>query len=306
MKPIVGAASVTPIGEARSRKTAGTPAAAKKIVGAEAGGVEAALPRDRWNRPLIIPVGGGKPVPFRRASTVCEVLEDHFGLHKWQLRLTAQGLAARPDLVQSIHVAKTVGEIGGICEQAMDHAGSSTASRNGTTLHALTEGINNGAPLPKGLPNNIRAMLDAYIDTLLADFEVLDTERFVVCDAIQVGGTYDLRLRHRETGMVVIGDLKTGQKMKYLALKAPAQVAVYAAGVWYDLDAEREPTGADRDHGLLVHLPWVDDASDATCELRWMDLRIGRKTIKKAMEVEQFRKFKHTTTMPAYKGAPGW
>ena len=30
---------------------------------------------------------------YRRASTVAEVLEDHFGLHQWQLRLVVEGLA---------------------------------------------------------------------------------------------------------------------------------------------------------------------------------------------------------------------
>lgn len=269
---------------------------AKKIVSVKSD-IESAIARDRWDRPLIIPRDGeGKPVAYRRASTVAEVLEDHFGLQQWKIRLTAQGLAARPDLVQSLHTAKTSKEVGAICEEAFIYAGGDVAARNGTTIHALTEKLDNGEGLPGGLPSNIVAMLEAYEETTKR-FEVLDTERFVVQDKIQVAGTYDRRLLDTQTGLIVIGDLKTGQNLEYQALKTPAQVAVYAAGDWYDLDGEREPHGAHRDRGLLIHLPWVDDPKDATCELRWLDLRIGRKAIAEAFRVENFRKLKANQTL---------
>jgi hypothetical protein len=258
--------------------------------------VESALGRDQWDRPLILPPGGGKPVAYRRASTVAEVLEDHFGLQKWELRLTAEGLAQRPDLVQSIHGASKR-EVGKIVEEAMEAAGASVASRNGSTMHRLTETLDNTGDVPTGLPSNITAMLEAY-EKETARFKVLDTEKFVVCDKIKVGGTYDRRLYDEHTGLTVIGDLKTGQSLSHLALKAPAQVCVYAAGVWYDLDGEREPHGADRNRGLMIWLPWTDNPSEAICEVRWLDLRIGRQLVKEAFRVEQFRKLNHNQTMP--------
>lgn len=258
--------------------------------------VESALARDQWDRPLIIPPDGGKPVAYRRASTVAEVIEDHFGLSRWQMRLTAEGLAARPDLVHAIHGASKK-EVGKIVEEAMEAAGASVASRNGTTMHGLTERLDNGESIPGGLPSHITAMLEAY-EKETARFKVLDTERFVVADKIKVGGTYDRRLYDEKTGLTVIGDLKTGQSLSHLALKAPAQVAVYAAGVWYDLDGEREPTGADRDRGIMIWLPWTENPSEAVCEVRWLDLRIGRQIIKEAFRVENFRKLTHHQTMP--------
>lgn len=258
--------------------------------------IEAEIPRDRWDRPLISQPDGGKPVAYRRASTVAEVLEDHYGLNLWRMRLAAQGLAQRPDLVQSIHGASKK-EADAIVEEALEAAGASVAARNGTTMHSLTERLDNGEDVPSGLPSNIVAMLEAYQRTT-ARYKVLDTERFVVQDKIKVAGTYDRRLFDEVTGLTLIGDLKTGQSLEYLALKTCAQVAVYASGCWYDLDGERSEHEANRDRGLLIHLPWVDDPAQAYCELRWLDLRTGRKAILEAFRVEKFRKLKASQLMP--------
>lgn len=265
----------------------------KPIVSAKSD-IEAAIERDQWDRPKIIPVGGGKSVSYRRASTIAEALEDHFGLEAWKRRLTAEGLAQRPDLVQAIHTASKK-EVGQIVEQAIEHAGGGSAARNGSTMHALTERLDNGDDLPPGLPSNIVAMLEKY-EQVTSRLEVIDTERFVVCDAIQAAGTYDRRLAFQ--GDIFIGDLKTGQNLNYLALKTCAQVAVYAAGDLYSLDGEREPHGANKDRGLFIHLPWTDDPSEATCELRWLDLRVGRKAIQEARRMETFRKLNAEQLLP--------
>ncbi len=58
--------------------------------------------RDRWGRPLVIPPGGGKPVPYGRPSGFGIVLEDRFGLNKWQTRMAVDGVIARPDLAALI------------------------------------------------------------------------------------------------------------------------------------------------------------------------------------------------------------
>lgn len=287
-KPI---ASVTPIGNARS---------AKPLVAAKSD-IEAAIGRDRWDRPLIIPPDGeGKPVAYRRASTVAEVLDSHFGLHNWQMAMAVRGFAARPDLLQAVHTASKK-ELRELIEEAQDAAGANIPSRNGTTMHALTDRLDRGEPMPTGLPANIQAMLEKYQEAVSERFEYLDGERFVVNDKIKVAGTYDRRLHDRKTGRVVIGDLKTGQSLEHLALKTPAQVAVYASGEWYDLDGNREPHGADRNLGLLIWLPWTDDPREAICEVRWLDLRIGRKAILEAFRVEDFRKLNANQTMPHVK-----
>lgn len=262
--------------------------------------IEVAIARDQWERPLILPEDGGDPVAYRRASSVVEALEDHYGLNVWKARMTAQGLAMRPDLLHSVHTA-TKSELNDTLEEAFVYAGGDVAARNGSTLHALTDKLNQGLDVPEGLPNNIIAMLEAYERTVLSRFEYLDGEKFVVCDPIKVAGTYDTRLRHKQTGSIHIGDLKSGQNTKYLAIKLPAQVAVYAAGKWYTLDGERESHGADRDRGLLIHLPWVEKPEDAKCELRWIDLRVGRAAIKEALRIDTFRKIKSSQTLLAVR-----
>lgn len=273
---------------------------AKPIVSAVSD-IELEIARDQWDRPLILPPDGEeKPVAYRRASTVAEALESHYGLHQWELRLAIQGLAQRPDLVLSVHGAANSKELGLIAEMAMEQAGRGVASRNGTTMHGLTEKVDKGLPLPPGLPVHIEAMLEKYIEAT-ARFKVLDSERFVVCDSIKCAGTYDRRVYDEKTGLTLIGDLKTGQNLKYLAVKAPAQVAVYAAGVHYSLDGEREPHGADKDRGLLIWLPWTENPSEAICELRWLDLKVGRAAIKEAMRIDTLMKLTEAQTMPRVK-----
>lgn len=290
-------ASVTPIREAPSVHAGGKP-----IVSASSGGVniEELLKRDRWDRPLILQPDGTY-VAYRRASSIADVIESYFGLHKWELRLTAQGFAQRPDLLNAVLTAKTPKQIGDLVDEAMDAAGRNTASRNGSTVHSLTDLIDQGGDLPPGTPPNIVAMVEKYVEAM-KDFEYLDGERFVVQDKIKVAGTYDRRLLHRRTGKILIGDIKTGQKIDYHTNHTPAQVAVYASAEWYDLDGERESHGADHDLGLLIHLPWVDEPQFAECNLHWMDLRHGRAVIKEALRVEKFQKMKYTQTLPSYKG----
>lgn len=257
---------------------------------------EAQIPRDQWGRPKIIQPDGSLKA-YRRASSVAEVIEDHYGLNMWKLRLAIQGLAQRPDLLQAVHIAKKPGEISGIAEEAQEQAGAHVASRNGQTVHGLTENMHDGEAPPQGLTAGITAMLTEYAEAMQR-FEVLDTERFVVQDKICVAGTYDLMLKDTVTGKVLVGDLKTGKQAKYLTTKTPAQVAVYAAGQHYSLDGKREPHCADVNWGVLVHLPWTEDPEAAKCELRWLDLRQGRRNIREAFRVEKIRKMKVNDVMP--------
>jgi hypothetical protein len=226
---------------------------------------------------------------------VAEAIDDHFGLDLWKQRLIAKGLAQRPDLVQAIHTANPK-ELAAIIEAALDQGGANVASRNGSTMHALTDRLDRGDGMPLGLPANICAMLEVY-EVAMSRFEYLDGERFVVQDKIKAGGTYDRRLRDKETGRVYVGDLKTGQDWKRIALKTGAQVAVYAAGVHYSLDGEREEHGAEHDRGVFIWLPWTDDPADARCELKWLDLRVGRAAIMEAFRLEDFRKLKAEQVM---------
>jgi hypothetical protein len=55
---------------------------------------EAVQPRDRWGRPLIVPVGGGKPEGYKRTTTFIDVLDDKSNLTDWKTRIVVTGVAA--------------------------------------------------------------------------------------------------------------------------------------------------------------------------------------------------------------------
>lgn len=55
---------------------------------------DAEQPRDRWGRPLIVPVGGGKPEGYKRTTTFIDVLDDKSNLTDWKTRIVVTGVAA--------------------------------------------------------------------------------------------------------------------------------------------------------------------------------------------------------------------
>lgn len=277
------------------------PITQKRIASADAGGVEAQIKRDQWDRPIIQPRDRSKkPTGYVRVSTMAETLSDSYGLNRWLQGNIIRGITKRPDLYNAALVASTrqeVYELVDLCSEAGD---DKQAARNGTSMHTLYALHSRGLPIPEHLPDNVRAMLDKLIEAT-KDFEVLDTEGFVANDRIKVAGSFDQLLLHKPTGTRYIGDLKTGQNLKYIALKTCMQVAMYAGSDYYELDGQREPHGADRDRGVLIWCPWVEEAKDAECELRWLDLRVGRQAVLEAIKVRDFRALKPEQLLPRIK-----
>src|SRR4051812_39850903 len=141
--------------------------------------VEDLLPRDQWDRPKVVPPKGGEAKGYVRVSTMAETLSDSYGLNRWQQANVVKGLARRPDLVLAASVATSNREIYDIVDLAGTLGENDVAARNGSAMHALTEKVDLGLPLPDGLPDNVLAMLAAYADAT-KDWETLDAEVFVV------------------------------------------------------------------------------------------------------------------------------
>ena len=122
------------------------------------------IPRDRWGRPLITPVDGGKPIPYTRVSTLAKALDDKTALTDWKCRQIAIGLAARPDLVTK---TKACGDdkraLKEVVQEALSAAQSDRAANVGTALHAFTEKIDAGAA-----PENLVTMTDPLFLDLVA------------------------------------------------------------------------------------------------------------------------------------------
>jgi hypothetical protein len=241
-----------------------------------------AIPRDRYQRPLVVPPGGGKAVAYTRCTTYVGCIEDTYNLSKWQMRMTALGLASRPDLMLSVQAHRDDKErLNQICDDAKEAAAASAAATTGTALHALTELIDRGEDLPV-LPPEALADLEAYREATAA-LKPVFIEQFCVQDALKIGGTPDRVVEYQ--GKRYIADLKTGS-IEYGILKIAMQLAVYARSTTYDVAShQRSRHGAEVDRALIVHLP----AGQARCELIWVDLKAGWNAVMVARDVREQR-----------------
>ena len=255
------------------------------------------MPRDRWGRPLIVPPGGGKPVPYTRVSTLAKALDDLNQLMAWKARKTAEGLIRRPDLLTLVAGAIANGDpdndwptkkaLNDAVAQAMEAAGSSKGATAGTGFHSLTEAIDRGNE-PLYVPEADKQRLEDYRQAT-AGVEWVDIECFVVNDVVQAAGTFD-RLGRLPDGRVIVGDLKSGKSEADYPLSTTVQIATYANGHRYNPETgERSPLHPDLDttEGLLIHLP-----PSGGCFLYRLDLVTGWKAAQLAREVSTLRKVK--------------
>lgn len=255
------------------------------------------IPRDRWNRPLIIPPSGGDPIAYTRVSTLAKALDDQSALTLWKQRKTAEGLLRRPDLMTRVAGALSNGDpdadwptkrdLNSIVNEATEAAGASKGSSAGTGFHALTEAVDRGdEPLFIADPDRVR--LDAYREAMRG-YRALDIETFVVNDTIRAAGTFD-RLWLCPDGRVRVGDLKTGKSEADYPGATAQQLAIYANGFRYDpVSGGRIPLHADLDLtvGLLVHMP-----PTGGCTVIPLDIARGWEAAQVAAKVREIRAIK--------------
>lgn len=241
------------------------------------------VPRDRWQRPLVVPEGGGKPVAYTRCTRFVGVLEDTYNLGLWQQRMVALGLSQRPDLMLGVTAARDdKGALDRLCADAAEAAKAHEKATIGTALHALAEQADRGRDLGV-VPDAYVADLAAYADATAA-LQATAIEQFCVQDWLRVGGTPDrvVRLGRKR----YIADIKTGS-IEYGIGKIAMQLAVYARSRPYDpATGARSDHGAELDRGIIIHLP----AGTGTCTLWWVDLLAGWEAVKVARAVWAARK----------------
>lgn len=259
------------------------------------------IARDRFGRPMVVPPEGGKPVPYTRCTTFIDCLEDKYNLQQWEKRMVALGLAARPALVLAINAHRDDKDaLNGICADAKEAAAASSAATTGTAVHALTELVDRGQPLPEGLPANILAMLQAYTKAT-AELKATHIEQFCVLDTLKVGGTPDRVVTYKRKRY--IADLKTGS-IEFGALKIAMQLAVYSRSKTYDIaTGVRGMHNAEVDKGLIIHLPVVEDPKDAVCTLLWVDLLEGWNGVLLARQIRDKRKLKLRDLATPFEGS---
>lgn len=256
--------------------------------------------RDHLGRPLIVPPEGGRAVPYTRCTTFAGTIEDEYGLTRWKQRMTAIGVASRPDLMLSVNAHRDDKKaLDGFVRDAMDAAKAGVAASIGTSLHKLTEYVDRNEPLPP-VPDEYVADLLAYREAM-ARLKVTGIERFTVLDDLRIGGTHDRTAEYE--GRRYIEDLKTGA-VEYDRLKISIQLAVYSRSVvytppgpakdaddkWIEYTAEqaaaaRTPLGVDQDRAIVVHLP----AGQGHAGLYWVDIAAGWEAVETVRDVKRWR-----------------
>jgi hypothetical protein len=245
--------------------------------------------RDRWGRPLITPVDGGEPVAYARASSLGKTLEDGSALAKWQQRMVVTGLVKRRgDLIDLAATSlDDKAALDRIASDALDAAAVDAAANRGTALHAATEAADLGRTLGDLSPT-LQKDLDAYLAGT-AHLQTVAAERFVVCDELQVAGTFD-RLYRTPDGRLVIGDLKGGQSTPQYPISVLVQLAIYSRGTLYHPTKGRlshlPDAGVDQHVGYLVHVP----TGSGTCTIHDLDLDAGWELARLAVAVREARK----------------
>jgi hypothetical protein len=243
------------------------------------------IARDRYGRPLVIPPGGGRPIPYTRCTTFVGVLEDTSNLTKWKQRMTAIGLTLRPDLALAVAAHRAdKSKLNKIVDEAMEAASSSAAATTGTALHAFTEQHDRGEEIG-ALPSAYEADLDAYT-WATAPLKPIHIEQFTVHDGLQVAGTPDRVVEHKNA--LYIADVKTGS-IEWGMGKIAMQLAVYANSLLYDVaTGERAALDVDTSRALVIHLP----AGQGRCDLVWVDIAEGWRAVQVAAEVRKHRQHK--------------
>ena len=213
-------------------------------------------------------------------------LDDESALTLWKIDRACDGVASSPALAAQI--AAIHGRSEGrkdLRERAIQLGRGEEAADLGTALHALAHRFETepGFPVPEPHATDLACYILARDNAGLTSthFEVT-----ICADEWRAAGTADRIYQATrplvlpdgstlEPGQSVIGDLKTGAKLTYNVPGFCIQMALYADGVFYDVETDVRspmPSGLRTDWGLLVHLP----AGQGRCDFHWCDLETGR------------------------------
>jgi len=235
-------------------------------------------------------------------SKLAEIIDDTKLLEEWKKRRIARGFAAQPALLDQVRkvpddtpngASSEKEALNGLIAEALAAGDADKAAAAGTAQHSVYERVMCGQSITdaKCPPEN-----EADVRALLAVLEKAGLhpvagmfERTVVNRRVKAAGTFDLLLRHRETGAVYMADYKTGKQLKWSQAKYAAQLAGYAsAEEIYDYDTETflPMPPVDQDRGVIIHV----QVGSGIAELHWIDLEFGRRQLDLCVQVREIRK----------------
>ena len=247
------------------------------------------IPRDQWDKPVLVPAKGGAPKHYYRPSKLGDNLDNRWNLEQWFKRMTATGLMLRPDLLSLVAAEQgNDKKLNKICDQAIEAAKGKVGANQGVALHKLLERRLRGEDLSH-IPPGLQADVDACLRCLERhSFEVVEIEQFVVCEAMEAAGTRDLLLRHH--GRLFTGDWKSGAGQVRFGLGGIAvQLSIYShAETSWDPETkthtELEPCDITRAYAF--HIP----SGSGQCDLVEVDIVAGWEAAKTAIWIKQWQK----------------
>lgn len=211
------------------------------------------VPRDGLDRPMIVPETGGRPVPYTRTTTFIDCIEDKSSLTDHGKRAVLVGAARSSTLLDEVRALDPYknrafnredidfrDRLNEIAERAYIAAGGNEKADQGTHLHALSEVVDAGQPLPDTATPADRLDMAAYkMAVMERGFTFSHIEEFVVIPELKVGGTPDRICTYSGPGPLgrpirghFIFDLKTGT-VEYGGLKMASQLAAYSRARFY-------------------------------------------------------------------------
>jgi hypothetical protein len=181
-------------------------------------------------------------------------------------------------------------EVKDYLRQARRLGGEDAKSNKGTSIHRYCHLRDIGQRAEFEIPA-MEPWLDEY-ERAMARYEVLEDERFVVCDELRSAGSFDRLVRDKETGEVLIADIKSGAHDVNYALKPTVQTALYAHSEFYDqATGKREGFDCSLTHALLIHVPF-NGGGTPRCEVYRLDIIKGWELAKIAVQIPAARKIK--------------
>jgi len=241
-----------------------------------------------------------KQLRYRRPSGYAKILDDESALTEWRIFKAMKGVASSTALAAKINVVKDEDKTGkrSLRDEAMDKGTANEAADTGTALHAMTARVEDDLD-EFDVPEQYRDDLGAYCK-LLDDLGLVSdmVEVPMVNDAYRAAGTADRIYRLTKPlmvpdgsvlppGTLVLGDLKTGQKLDFSLPGYCVQMALYADGTLYDVVTERRmPTPPiDKSWTLLIHLP----VGQGRCTAWWLSVELGLRGALLAFDVNEWR-----------------
>ena len=247
---------------------------------------------------LVCPPGTSKPVGYSRATSISSLLDDTGFLKDWGQRMTALGLAGRPDLFDALKNQDPTDTtaINSICRAALEASGANTRRDLGTLIHTYFERscIDPAFETPEPYAADIAA-IHAAISAAGYRLRPEFSEMVLVLDAHSIAGTADSVLERISDGALFIADLKTGRTLH--PLNHAIQLAIYArADAIY-----RQGPATDGSEDVRLPMPEVSQETaiiihcqpeSAHCDLHELDIAAGAEALDVCIDVRGWRKAK--------------